>query len=507
MNGLSRRELLKSSSILPFWNLHKQNNESLRAGTSAISTPPQGWDWTSYQFDSRNIGQTGTDNVLSNPTIQWQAQTRTAFSPILIAGSFGYVVGVDEIRCINLNTEQEEWQKSITRSENTTITHGPAIDGRYIYAAGEEGLQKLDRFTGERQWFAGSEDNRVALTSKDAVTVGSESIYLGTGEAVVAVNKESGSVRWRHEIERGIGTGTRGMFAPAIYQNRIIGSFSDGKVISFNSNGDIEWETQVGTGWTDSGNEGPEPIIIGGPSVIQDQIHIPTIGESSGGIYALDPESGDSNQLSSVDCSNGIATGLNRLFVSNYDRGIVGIDQDDGTIDWEYSGSADEYGTPVLASDMIYVMGSDGYLYAINASVGEERWTLRTDYDNLFPPSPADQFILAPSNGGIAGIISEEYPPSYPTSTPTETPQTQPPGSTSSTTDNQATTSSETDSVGSSPTTTPAGGSGPLGGSGETSLATLVAYVVGIAMSAIAVAFAFWIAFKDYMTSDSSSRS
>lgn len=51
-------------------------------------------------------------------------------------------------------------------------------------------------------------------------------------------------------------------------------------------------------------------------------------------------------------------------------------------------------------------------------------------------------------------------------------------------------------------------GAGPNGGDGgETPIATLVAYVVGIAMSAIAVMFAFWIAFKDYVQDDASTRS
>ncbi len=95
---------------------------------------------------------------------------------------------------------------------------------------------------------------------------------------------------------------------------------------------------------------------------------------------------------------------------------IRSIDRTDGTEQWTFKTDGDVFSALAVANQTVYISSLDGYLYAVNASDGTERWSSQlvenpTYYegsgDGLFSfPAPTDDTIYTASNDGVVHAIA-----------------------------------------------------------------------------------------------------
>ena len=108
------------------------------------------------------------------------------------------------------------------------------------------------------------------------------------------------------------------------------------------------------------------------PCVINGKVYV---GSLDGNIYCIDAETGEkrwSYQTKGVIQSSPIVVG-NNLYIGSADHNLYCINAETGKKRWTHEIDTAVYSSPAFYNNRIYV-ASRGYLYCVDASIGEELW-------------------------------------------------------------------------------------------------------------------------------------
>jgi outer membrane protein assembly factor BamB len=137
------------------------------------------------------------------------------------------------------------------------------------------------------------------------------------------------------------------------------------------------------------------------------------MSSSDGGILALDASDGSqrwrNHKIDStvMNTTSGLAVVDDVLYVG-VKNCVYGVNVADGSVDFVFRGTADESFEldPAVADGILYVGGNeseDGFMYALDAADGSERW--RAELDRLnWPPAVADGTVYVSGRGGIHAL-------------------------------------------------------------------------------------------------------
>jgi outer membrane protein assembly factor BamB len=280
---------------------------------------------------------------------------------------------------LELSTGEELWRfdlesRDIARRLPATeppydydyLHSSPVAAGGYVYvgsAAGE--LLAVDLETGQEAW-------RFAANDKVRATpvVHGGALYFGSWDGILyALDAETGDPRWRFD------TGGIVQGAAAVASGKVIVGSRSAKLFAVNADsGELEWEHVHEDGsWVES-----SPVVREG---------VVYIGSSDAlKLFALDLETGETAwTLKTNGWSWGtplVADGvvyIGGVSASPYyfegvelEAGLYAVEQETGALVWRMTPEPIEgyitggvFSTPVVADQVVYVAGLDGYVYAL----------------------------------------------------------------------------------------------------------------------------------------------
>lgn len=302
-------------------------------------------------------------------------------------------VKIAELKPINFTRHVDvEWREQAGSGvDNYYSNLRPVVVGDTIFAASRIGdVFAYDRNTGDELWHVDTRENpttwwdavklRPATTDKlsGGITAAYNQLYIGTenGE-VIALSQKDGSIIWRQKVDGEV------VSAPAAGEGWIAVSTAAGEIeLLHPDTGEKRWkfETDVPS-LTLRGTSSPT-ISNGGVLV----------GSATGKLMVLIMEQGLPAWEVAIGESQG-ATELERLidvdsrpivfgkdvYAIAYNGSLAAIDFSSGRIKWKRDYSS--YRNLSLESGILYLTDAQGYVTAVEASTGVEKWS-NTDFFN-----------------------------------------------------------------------------------------------------------------------------
>ena len=270
-----------------------------------------------------------------------------------------------------------------------TLLASPVVAGGTVYLGCTCGyLYALDAVTGAKKWAYATGGSQAA----DVPAVVGGVVYFGSLEnhTLYALNAATGKKKWAYQTTGPIDS------SPAVAGGGVYFGSWDGNMYALDAaTGAKKWAYHTGNG-TDSS-----------PAVAGDVVYV---GAGDGNVYALDAATGTKKwayriggPLGPAISSPAVAGGV--VYVGARDGNVYALDAATGTKKWIFplkAGTSEgcrippppplSKGTPhpqcpkdsmstdpVLAGGLVYFGSFDGFLYALDASSGTEKWAYRGD--------------------------------------------------------------------------------------------------------------------------------
>jgi outer membrane protein assembly factor BamB len=208
-------------------------------------------------------------------------------------------------------------------------------------------------------------------------------IYFGSADGHVYAVDLQGHEVWKTDLGAGINS------SPAVADGRVILQTHKGEIVALSADqGAVIWRVQTGPvipfewGFESGDYYDSSPVVVGSKV---------WIGAGDGNLYALDAANGkeiwrfktEGRIRSSPAVSGGVA------YVGSMDGSLYAVDAESGKLRWRFDtqGRALKSGnfgfdrksiqsSPAVADGSVYIGGRDGFLYAVDAATGKERWRL-----------------------------------------------------------------------------------------------------------------------------------
>lgn len=377
----------------------------------------------------------------------WRVEVPMGRSSPVVVGNRIYLTAVDGDKLITLaldrQTGKTTWRRDVIRDHtnkiftgNDTSTPTPASDGENIYIFFPDlGLISFDA-AGKERWRVklGPFDSFYGLSSSPVVHGNTVALVCDqrSGSFAIAVDKESGRVRWR--VERRHAT-TEGFSTPAVYapqqgkhQLIVTGAYRvDG----------YDLETGENLWWI--GNQGIYPI--GSPALLGDLVIAVAEGSDTPAYPPFDTllqqlDANKDGKLSREECKKDpmmtdhfgwVDTNKDdiitrdewdqKLKESVTEHGVTG-NKIGGTGDltasnlvWRYKKSFSNVVTPLIYRDVLYLVKTGGIITTLNPKTGDVLKTGRTK-DAIDPyfasPVAADGKVFLLSHSGKVTVLKAE---------------------------------------------------------------------------------------------------
>ena len=245
------------------------------------------------------------------------------------------------------------------------VISSPTVIGQTVYVGSGDGrLYALDRNTGTQRW---AFDAGNAIPSSPAVGAGG--VYVGTRDGqFVAVDATTGRERWR---------------------------FKTGPLMPW------PWGHESGDVYTSS------PAFVDG---------VVYVGAGDGRVYAVDAASGKERWHAATTgrVRSSPAVDESRVYVGSADGRVYAFDRATGALRWKFDTEgvkleSKNFGydrrtvqsSPAVVDGTVFVGARDGWLYAIDAATGAERWRFdhKISWVNT-SPAVVDGVVYAGSSDG-----------------------------------------------------------------------------------------------------------
>lgn len=251
---------------------------------------------------------------------------------------------IDGLVAYNRQSGQKVWDYRVLGGSEA----GPILfDGRLYLGSGDGSVVALVAETGQVVWSSPIRMEGLALAA-----VGHGRVYVLSGSNTLhALGLESGESDWTYSRKETLNLSIRGGSQPLILGGSVILGFSDGYLVSLNSqDGGVQWERQLST----------------------------------------------SKQFTDVDAAPVVAG--NRILVSSFDGTLFCLNREDGQVVWRF----DEGGfNPVtVVQDRVYFATVQKRLVALDLSSGQVIWERSLEKGNGTQVLPYKGYLLLAQNDG-----------------------------------------------------------------------------------------------------------
>ena len=293
------------------------------------------------------------------------------------------------------------------------VVSSPAVLGQTVYVGSGDGhLYALDRSTGTRKW---AFDAHNPIFSSPAV--GGGAVYFGTRDGeLFAVDAATGKQRWTFTTGRlmawpwGHESGDVYTSSPAFDQGTVFFGAGDGRVYAVNgATGKEKWHAQT------------EGRVRASPAVDASRVYV---GSADGRVYAFDRATGAAKwkfetegvKLNSgdfgfdrrtVQSSPAVVNGT--VFVGARDGWIYAIDAENGKEKWRFDHKVSWINTsPAVVDGVVYAGSSDAqFVQALDAATGKELWRTKTGV-TWSSPAVAGTVIYVGDGAGRVNAIDRK---------------------------------------------------------------------------------------------------
>ncbi len=300
---------------------------------------------------------------------------------------------IAELEPINIKRHVEvEWREQTGSGVDNYFSNlSPTIVDNVIFAAGRDGqVVAFDKQTGDEIWEADTRANPPSLWDtltletvesdklSGGITAAYNNLYIGSENGfVIALSQETGDVLWRQKVRGEV------VAAPGYGEGWIAVTTTSGIVTMLHPDtGEERWELETDV---------PSLTLRGtsAPTVENGGV---LVGTATGKVSVIIAEQGLPAWEAQIAVVDG-ATELDRLvdadsqpiisggdvYAIAYNGNLAAIDFRSGRIKWkrEYS----SYRNLSLETGTLYLTNDKGYVSAVDATAGSEKWT-NTDFYN-----------------------------------------------------------------------------------------------------------------------------
>lgn len=208
-------------------------------------------------------------------------------------------------------------------------------------------------------------------------------VFFGSADGHVYAVDLKGKSLWRTDAGAAVNS------SPAVADGRVFVQSRKGEILALSGEtGAVLWRTATGPDAPlDWGYESGD-IYLSSPVVAQGKV---VVGSGDGNLYALDAGNGQVRWRlrtgGRVRSSPAVADGV--VFAGSLDGSLYAADLETGRLRWRFdtlgrSLKSGDFGfdrksvqsSPAVADGTVYVGGRDGFLYAVEAATGRQRWRL-----------------------------------------------------------------------------------------------------------------------------------
>lgn len=361
--SVRRRTLLSvgtSIALSGCLGLLEGDTESRTDTSRADCTDPTS-NWPSFQGGTGNRGASGSPGPRAGSSrVVADLSSGSEFGPVLYNETVLSSTGKTVTR--TTPDGNREWQVTLDSKVENSI----AVDCDRVFVQTRRKTRGLDPESGETVW-----QRSVSPSTGRASPIPLDDTFVAPdrGGAATAFSATDGTNAWQTVFER---QSVNGLAATDDTVLVATGANGRGFVVALDrESGDEQWRTtSVGEIYTD-------PVV--GP----DNVYVLNTDAK---LHALDPGSGTVQWRRSIETDD---TGLPFLAVGEGDHlyfataklgsdstgSILALARDDGTVSWETNVSRDNWISPVVTDETVYIGNAAG-IHALDPSSGEIRWTL-----------------------------------------------------------------------------------------------------------------------------------
>ncbi|GAA0292132.1 outer membrane protein assembly factor BamB [Psychrosphaera haliotis] len=300
---------------------------------------------------------------------------------------------IAELKPINITRDVEvEWREQAGSGvENYFSNLQPAIVGDVIFAASRKGeVIAYNKLTGDTVWETDTRLNAPSLFDKltfddketdklsGGITAAYKNIYIGSenGE-VIALSQESGELLWRQKVPGEV------VSAPDAGDGWIATSTASGHVIVMHpDSGEVRWQSETSVPALSLRGTSSPTIESGGVLVgtATGKLQVMLLDQ---GLLAWEAQiavvkgTTELERLIDVD-SKPVVIGAD-VYMIAYNGNLAAVDIQSGRVKWkrEYS----SYRNLTFDAGIIYLTDAKGFVTAVEASTGVEKWTNNDFYN------------------------------------------------------------------------------------------------------------------------------
>jgi outer membrane protein assembly factor BamB len=302
-------------------------------------------------------------------------------SSTAIEAEGGTVTAVDTIE------QTQQWRSNRAPGIRSTLT----VDEEYLYVATPDALVALNRTTGSEQWTA-----TLPASNFSSPTLSNGTIYLGTRNGTVVAIDTTGEQQW----ESNVGTGAIVNTTPAVGGDRVfVGAENGGMYALHQENGSQLWNRQFSS-----------PVRATPTYTGQSVLTVTTEGT----LIAIDPTSGEERWRQSRDVSTASSPAVaNNTIYWAVENTLYALSGADGTEQWRFqtggfSGLNNVAPPPIRVGDVVYVTTGHEFLYGVDADTGTERWRFGPESGNVLSITVVGDTAYVGTDAGTLHVLNGE---------------------------------------------------------------------------------------------------
>jgi outer membrane protein assembly factor BamB len=333
-------------------------------------------DWVQEGWTASHTGHNIYENVLDpsnvgDLSIKWLTTGLSTNDAATIVGGVVYAASGDDLVALRASNGQLLWSTTLENAPTTpAVSHGMVYTGTF---GGEGRLYALDAATGAIRWRA-----HIGNYVNDGPTVADGRVYISGHGWVYAFDAQTGAHLWR--------TDTGSLEGGTAVSHSVAYVHTQGtNIVALNAEtGQIRWEQSIGYGFSTPAVSGGS-VFVGGDYAM----------------FAFDARTGEALWEASfpeVNMSPAVAYGL--VYAGGGD-GLYAFDAETGAVAWTGRTGDQARSDPAVANGVVYIWAWDNTIYAFDALTGEKLWNWHLEGINFSHPAPtiADGVLYIASNG------------------------------------------------------------------------------------------------------------
>ncbi len=374
--------------------------ETPKVPQSHFSAPPGGtnYPWAMFRHDSLRSGAT-LASAPSSGSLMWTLNIGATIysSPAVVNGAvyiatYDATGGPGRLYAIDEYSGSQKW----VFATGAPIYASPAVANGIVYITSRDSfLYAINAQTGLQAW---PKVSSISPITSSPVVVGGY-VYYGTWfnrfwAEIVKVDASTGAVVWRYQ-----NADDNIVSSPSIHNGRVFFGQNNGYVVAINETDRAElWKTRVP-------NPGQNTVIGGAPAVVNGRVFVGTDNRFAAfdeitGAHLWDFNTGGSNATSGAVNNDIVYFGTGAGWV-------YAVNATNGQQIWARNMGAVVSSAPSLAlgSNSLLVGAHDRYVYALDMATGNQQWRYRTGGAVSSSPAIADgRVFLGSQDHNVYGL-------------------------------------------------------------------------------------------------------